>query len=702
MKFRVGGILSITMTIFSAGTAQAAGGEGIKFLGGDFSYNGMIRLETAFSTSSETAPANQYGDPANGVTIRRDAGNPLDGWRTKLNVGGLLGNGNPLTTVVIGLITPGETPLGVIETVGVSDTFARYVPPRDQDLNYHILRFEATPSITWGDWSFVSRIRAVYDPGDMGYQDFDYNDYDDINGGITGGTSRQFHGEPDFFGYAVEGEKNPILFERSGRNYMVDLPAFFGQWTNGETTVRIGNQSVAWGQLLFFRVMDVANGLDLRRHLFIDRAIEEYADERMSAPGIRVTVQATDDVVVDAFAQQFIPTVLNNVNTPYNVVPSQFTLRDRYVEHGYDNDINYGFRVKGEFGNFNLQAMATSRLNPLGSIRWSKSGVNKALPNSNLLGLAFNQYCAVILLAAGRQADNGCGPILAETAFEVAPAGVFSAEEWFNYAGYIRLDALDGLNRAIDEFPDAQLLLAQPVGQDPIAANNELDAFFMAGEGLRGHIERDYYREEIYGLGGGYVIEAEPGSILDQLIINVEATYAKDRTFTAVDLRHDYDVRDEVQIGLVLEKYQRFSSSFPATYMVFQYLWQKESDLVGLLLDGYGSENFSDQGVVLNPDIPTSANPRINPGVAHANYLVFAFLQPTDAYVYEFSAAALIDVQGGVLIQPAIQWKPRGNMTVNLFYNYVDGDAWGGNPNKNTIGLIDFADEVGVRLGYQF
>lgn len=715
----IGGLVAVA-AVSIASPVQAQGGRVDRTLfGGDFSFNGLVRLETAISTSSQASTVNQYGDPANGVAINRIAGNPVGGYTTPLPSAGISLDLGPLGlpgSLDIGGGTAFPATRGVTNNTSTTDTITRYVPSRDNDLNYHILRFEATPSIRWADsgFSLISRIRAVYDPGDLGYRDFDYNDYDDINGGIDGGPKEQFRGKPSHLGYEVEGDKTPLLFERSGRNYMVDLPAFFGQWTNGTVTARLGNQSVAWGQLLFFRLMDVANGLDLRRHLFIDRAIEEFADERMAAPGLRVTVQATDTIVVDSFAQQFVPTVLMNVNTPYNLVPSQFTIRDRYKQGDYDEKINYGFRVKGEFGNYNAQFMYTSRLNPLGSIRWSKTGLNKALPDSNALGAAFNIACAAALIPAFNLAhgtslgtDNGCGPLLAETPFEASPAGVFSAEEWFNYAGYIKLHGLEGLDRAIDEFPGSQQLLAQPVNGNFTAADNQLDAFFIAGEGLRGHIERRYYREHIFGLGGGFVTEAEPGSIFDQMIINVEATYAKDRKFTAIDLRQDFDERDEVQVGLVVEKYQRFSQSFPATYMVFQYLWQKESDLAGLLLDGYGSENYVSPNnadtVRLNPNVPQSQSPKIAPGLSEgANYVVLAALQPTEAYVFEYSVAALIDVQGGVLVQPAVQWKPRGNITVNLFYNYIEGDAWGGNTNKNLMSLIDFADELGLRVGYQF
>ena len=45
--------------------------------------------------------------------------------------------------------------------------------------------------------------------------------------------------------------------------------------------MRIGQQQITWGEALFFRVADIANGLGLRRHLFLDFGAEEYADERL-------------------------------------------------------------------------------------------------------------------------------------------------------------------------------------------------------------------------------------------------------------------------------------------------------------------------------------------------------------------------------------------------------------------------------------
>lgn len=692
-----------------APTAFAQGGPGnIDFLGGTLSFNGLVRLETAINTSSQANRFNQYGDPANGVSINRAAGNPAPGIRYNQTI---VPGPTALSGIAaaLGVLTPvvtGGDKLGVTNDLIVQDTFTRYVPPRDPDLNYHILRTEITPNIDWGGgWSFQSRFRAVYDPGRLGYKDFTYGDYDDVNGGIDGGNPSLYHGSPNFLGYRTDDKRNPLLFERSGKHYMVDAPAFFLQWTNGNVTARLGNQTVAWGQLLFFRIMDQANGLDLRRHLFLDRALEEYADERQSAPGLRVTWQTTDTIVSDFFVQQFIPTILPNTNTPYNVIDTHFTLHDRYTEDDYDKKFNAGVRIKAEYGNFSWQAMYVNKRDQVGRIRFTPSGVNKALPETNELGAVFNRYCEAAL---GSPLGQGCGPQLAQLPFEVAPAGLHSAEEWYWGANNQKLDPHGIFNTLIDDFaPITTNLLLEP-NSNTVQIANQLNLLFMASEGLRGHIEREYFRQNVFGLGAGYVTTAEPGSIFDQIIINVEGAYSPDRRLASPDVARNPPKVDDMQIGLVMEKYHRFSDSFPATYLVFQYLWQDETDLAGLRIDGYGGEQYSTagQGIRLDKDVPLRDNPRSfkngGGGVNDANYVVFAFLQPTPAYIWEYSAAALFDVQGGVLVQPAVQWKPKGNVTINLFYNYINDSVWGNNANRNTLSLIDYANELNIRIGYQF
>ena len=217
----------------------------------------------------------------------------------------------------------------------------------------------------------------------------------------------------------------------------------------------------------------------------------------MSAPGLRLTYQATDTITADAFIQQFRPTVLTNINTPYNVIPSAFFLRDRYYQDNMDEKLNYGIRFKGEFGQYTAQAMYTRRYNQLGAIRWTASQVEKGLPDSNVLGLAFGRYCGLVY------GDPGCAKTLSNTAFEVHPAGVFSAEEWFFDATYIRLDGYDATNAVIEEHlsgedpnfinPNgpsaAQMLFAQTLGHNVEATYNLLSWF---GAGARvDHVRQD-------------------------------------------------------------------------------------------------------------------------------------------------------------------------------------------------------------------
>lgn len=92
--------------------------------------------------------------------------------------------------------------------------------------------------------------------------------------------------------------------------------------------VRIGNQQIAWGESVFFRVMDVPNGLDLRCHSFLDTAIGEYADERISSPAIRISYNLNNDWEIEAYAQMFQPTVHPRVGSSYAFMNSPYVVRN--------------------------------------------------------------------------------------------------------------------------------------------------------------------------------------------------------------------------------------------------------------------------------------------------------------------------------------------------------------------------------------
>jgi hypothetical protein len=222
-------------------------------------------------------------------------------------------------------------------------------------------------------------------------------------------------------------------------------------------------------------------------------------------------------------------------------------------------------------------------------------------------------------------------------------------------------------------------------------AYNELNSFFIAAGGsLRGHIERQYFQETVLGAGVSYVTEGKPGSILDQLIINLEASYTPARVFTSPTLGKDF-LRENDSVGaLVLEKNYRFSPSFPATYFVLQYMFRTHDDLFGRSLRGYGGTDTYSPGATTG-----------TPGVHNANYLVFALQQPFPQDIYRIGFAVLADPRGGILVQPGLQYKPSGHWSVDGFYTYIN-DHLGGNPNNNLMGGMGFGNEFTLRAAYQF
>ena len=651
-------------TVDGNGNGGGGGGGGF-FSDMGVSFSGFIRFDSAFRTDNDENPNNQRGNIFNGIEQDRNA--------FPANVDGLLGILGGLDQAVVG-------PL--ISTIADNNPIAapatRSVPRADNDWNLNQLRGKFDLGLTLSqNVQLYSSIRTIYDFGN--YDNFDPDSVDSTAAGFN-------QQEPEFFEYDdfnSGGCQNYL--EVCGEKYMADFTALYLDITLGPVLVRAGQQQIAWGQALFFRVFDVPNGLDLRRHLILDDALEEYADERVAAPGLRVTWQATDQWEVDSYAQMFVPTTFPNANTPYNVIPSQFSVHETWSDRHKDSDFNYGLRLRGNFGNWGLQFIATQRWNHEGTFRWTESGVNKDLP-----GLP------------------GTGLIMQATPLEADPTGVWSANEWFTYAGQVRLDGLEGLNTLIREFAPATVLLTGATVGDVAAAAEELDLFFavggglaqgnLAGGGLRGHIIHEYHKEEIYGAGISYVVEGDPGSLIDQLIINFETSYIPDRVFTEKSLSRNFTVEDESVSALVMEKYHRWFEEFPATYMVFQAIHKTESNLFGQHLGCQGGTGGSPGTLAGNVNPDTKQCTKQSGG---STDVVLAFLQPFPNYIYRLTGAALLDVDGGLLVQGGFRWSPGNDLTFDFIYNYLDGGLYG-DKNTNAIENIEWADEFVVRAAYQF
>jgi hypothetical protein len=430
---------------------------------------------------------------------------------------------------------------------------------------------------------------------------------------------------------------------------MADFPALYLDYNKGPFWLRFGNQQIAWGEAIFFRVMDVPNGLDLRRHAFLDVAGEEYSDERVASPALRGSYSFVNGFEIDAFVQKFSPTVLPNENTPYNIIPSQFVINHEPGYDQVDNEWNYGARLTMPVtDSLTIIAMAVDRHNPDGVFRWSE--------------------------AQGPNAIVG-------TPFEMDPRGVYSSEEWFTYAGMARLDGVNAVDSVYQDFASAEALrgfFGLPQVTDRASARTNLDAFFGTVGPLRGWLTREYPSEKVYGIGANYIFNAEPGSFLDQLVVRGELTYTPDRKFTNPSLSRNYIEEDEIVLSLIAEKYQRFSEDFPATFMVFEWLYKSESDLFGRHLSGMDNDG----------------EPK---GVNNYNAFVFAALQPFPNLIWRADLAVLVDTRGGWLVQPGVRYKPSANWQFDVYANFI-----GGSGNDDALQTFDFADEIFARFTRYF
>jgi hypothetical protein len=596
----------------------------------DWYFSGFVRQEGAFSLNNDKQnPWNQAGNAYNGVA----------------------------------------TPNTVEQAFGMEGMTTRPESySKTNDWNVMFTRAELDLDVKFNDnLKFVGKVRALYA----------WDEHDTFNGD-----------GPNYFETSLRGDCATRL-EICGEDYAIDLPSFYLDYSDGPLWLRVGNQQIAWGESLFFRVLDNPNGLDLRRHSAFDWASEEFSDKRVPALGVRGSYSFKSDWEFEAWGQEFQPSVMSNENTPYNAITSTFVVQTEQGFDEVDDKWNFGARLRGQIGELGLQFTYTNRYNPDGVYRWAASGVNPF----EKLGIADPVADPVSGVTTGQ--------LLAMTPFEpFSGVGIYTAEQWMNEAAGSRLNGAN-LQDLLNDFPVAQALTNDVLGQLGLPANTPvdnyalsttiLDAFFSAPAGglgdLRGHIERRYDREDIFGFGMNYMFFSEPDSFLDQLIVRFEATFTPNKTFTDPSLLgKGYLVEDELVTSFVMEKYHRFSVDFPATYMVFQWLHKSESDLFGRHLDGYGMTTTEDAGFTM----PKGRN--------GYDAISFALQQPSPSLLWRADLAVLWDLEGGYLVQPGLRYKPSKSVSAELFANFVGG----GDDNMDAMSTFDFVEEVAFRLTYQF
>jgi hypothetical protein len=598
-------------------------------LGADWELSGQVRQEIAVKTTGDQNANNQNGNPSNGVSV-----------------------------ISTGLLNPG-TDIARPSTFNDKAKFNAFTTRFDLNVDGKISEsLKATIKLR-GISENVGSIDSVWKDGTAGP--------------LAGQFFRQ-----EFGGTAG----GPLAYG-SKRNSL-DLPAAYVDYNSGPLWIRAGNQQIAWGEAIFFRVADVPNGLDLRGHL-LDPAAEEYSDKRHSALGLRLSYRVSEKTDVEAFAQRFAPTLIPNGETPYNLIADQFTVHQK---GGYDkakNKINAGFRARGDIGGVGVQGFIVNRYNPDGVYKWSAADGPGALPG---------------------------------TSFEAGQTtGVYNHDEWFKSAARSRLNGIQGLDAALNfassgffgstastlaafagtplaGLPALQQIAAAcgapgtTLGNFDVSTNAAaacvLDTFFAFGGGnLRGHLSREFPRETVLGFGVNKVFEGAPDSLLDQLIGRFEFSYTPKKKFTNPTLG-PYLEKGEYQFAFISEKYHKFSSSFPATYFVLQWLHKSQSDLFGRHLSGVNNV--------------AGAAPRGQSGGFNA--VALAVQQPSPTLEFRYDFAILTDLKGGWYAQPGLRWKPSKAIQADLYANILTSSSKGQQKNF-TDGLLH-NNEIHARIGYQF
>jgi hypothetical protein len=538
------------------------------------------------------------------------------------------------------------------------------------------------------------KLRGYYQPDVFGdWKGFDNTDHIfDEDGNQTR--------DRDEFGVANHGSEATYL-SISDNNYMVDIPSLYIDYVDGPLWLRIGQQQIAWGEGLFFRTADQPNGLDVRRHFFLDYGSEEYADERLGAPAIRGSYNINTDWEIEVYAQMFQPSVLMGTGTSYNLI-AQPNLVPNY-EEGFDrvdDQINVGARLRGQIGNLGVQlfAIAQHSNTPVWDL---KAGGQKIFTD---------EQCANPAALGGLA--GLCGFEQQPFVFVDGGDGTTSSHEWFYVSAISGIDGVDVVNGLIEDWPWIEAFaagLGMDTSEDVITTiegggpndffglipggvnGNDFVELFPAFAALTGFtsttgtIMAHYESENVYGAGLNYIFFSEPDTWLDQLIVRFEASYVPNKSFTN-GLRHRWIEEDEILTTLVVEKYHRFSNEFPATYLVFQWHHRKESDLLGRHLSGLGGSAHKRPG-----GLGGTQNDRGWDGI------VFGLSQPSPALKWRFDIAALYDTEGGFLFQPGVKWKPTGNFTVEAFINIIEGTG-----TDDVFDLYDQSDDLTFRIGYQF
>jgi hypothetical protein len=142
---------------------------------------------------------------------------------------------------------------------------------------------------------------------------------------------------------------NGVMLRAGGKDFKAELWQGYVDYRKGNLWLRLGKQSIAWGEAVALRVLDIVNPLDLSQSIFFDRAAEEFDSIRIPQWFLRANYTIPNETIPDLTAEfllnpgAVVPTLLPPQGSPYNVVPSVAKITER-VNHG---EATIGGRLTG-------------------------------------------------------------------------------------------------------------------------------------------------------------------------------------------------------------------------------------------------------------------------------------------------------------------------------------------------------------------
>jgi hypothetical protein len=400
---------------------------------------------------------------------------------------------------------------------------------------------------------------------------------------------------------------------------------------------------------------------------------------------------------VETFLQMFQPTIHPRPGSPYAFINSPYAVRDDIGFDNYEDFVNGGIRFNGQFDQLGLQFFAVSRHNPDPVYHWGAGGQTALDPAfGEINGQKFSeQVFRASGLPGSPQPEN---------------AGTYGSADWMGGAALAGIDGVEALNVLGRDFPFIGGFLTNiavvsdqldgPAGQGMLPnadftkgiwvtnvqeAAPTFDMFFSILGDLDADILAKYPSENVFGAGGNYIFYSEPDTLLDQLVVRFEATYTPNRQWSA-NLARETGTSDEWITALAFEKYHRFSQDFPATFFSLQWMHKSAIDFVGRPIGAIGGR----------VDKAGSGKKEGGPGRGWDGFS-FAFSQPFPNLTWRADFAVLYDIFGGYLVQPSVRYKPRAAWTVETYATWIYAAS-----TRSVFAPLEWTDEVGMRVGYQF